>query len=53
MKLTRITATAAAIVAVATFAFYGVTNAEGAPKGMAAGSYSQGPTHYTGSGVPD
>jgi hypothetical protein len=53
MKLTRIAATAAAIVAVATFAFHGVTNAEGAPKGMSAGSYPQGPTRYTASGVPE
>jgi hypothetical protein len=53
MKLTHITATAAAIVAVATFALHGVTNAEGAPTGMSAGGYPQGPTRYTQSGVPE
>jgi hypothetical protein len=51
MKLVRITATAAAVVAAATLA-QGVTHAEGAPP-LGMGSYPQGPTRYTDSGVPE
>jgi hypothetical protein len=53
MKLLRICTTSAALVAAATIVFHGVTNAEGAPRGMSAGSYPQGPTRYTDSGVPE